>query len=260
MEINEWYQQLNHFIQGLPHPLRSGDQLSDLEKICTTERSKGIVSKLYRILMKMGEPGIPPFIGKWERELGTKRDRTTIERMLTLTHSSAVDSRTAEMCFKCIAGWYMTPDKLKQFKEGQTGNCWRGCSTLGNMAHLWWGCPKIKEYWEKILGCVEEITKKKIKMDPWVVLFHGGEEGIKRYRESLIPHLLNAAKRLIPRRWQDPDPPLIWEWIDAVEETYKMEELKEGLEGNNILLSTKWENWRIFKKTWSYAQKLREEF
>ena len=132
--------------------------------------------------------------------LGTQRDRITIDKMLTLTHSSAVDSRTAEMSFKCISGWYVTPDKLRKFKEGQTGECWRGCGSPGNMAHLWWGCPKVKGYWEKILACVEEITKKKIKMDPWIVLFHGGGEGIKSYRKTLVPHLLNTAKRLIPRR------------------------------------------------------------
>ena len=127
------------------------------------------------------------------------------------------------------------------------------------MAHLWWGCPKVKRYWEKILSCVEEITKKKIEMDPWVVLFHGGQEGIKNYRNTLVPHLLNAAKRLIPRGWQETECPPIWEWIDAVEETYKMEELKEGIEGNNISQNTKWDNWRTFKKSWSYAEKLRED-
>ena len=51
--------------------------------------------------------------------------------------------------------------------------------------------------------------------------------------------------------------PSIWEWIDAVEETYRMEGIKEGMEGNNILQITKWDKWRTFKKSWSYAEKLR---
>ena len=129
---------------------------------------------------------------------------------------------------------------------------WETWPTYGGSAQKLWNTGK------KILGCIEEITKVKIKLDPWVVLFHGGEEGIKKYRKSLEPHLLNAAKRLIPRKWQEVDCPSMWEWIDSVEETYRMEELREGLEGNNIAQVKKWDNWRTFKKSWSYAEKLRE--
>ena len=153
----------------------------------------------------------------------------------------------------------MTPDKLCKFYDGQSGDCWRGCKILGTMAHLWWECLKVKKYWEKILKFVEEITKEKIKMDPWTVLFHGGEEGIKSYKKSLVPHLLNAAKRLIPRKWQEAECPMIWEWIDGVEETYRMEELREGIEGNNMSQIKKWDNWRAFKKPWSYAENLRAD-
>ena len=92
-----------------------------------------------------------------------------------------------------------------------------------------------------------------------MILFHGGEEKIKKYKKTLIPHLLNAAKRIIPRRWQEIDSPHIWEWIDSVEETYRMEELREEVEGNSIVQDKKWDNWRGFKRSWSYAEKLRAE-
>lgn len=94
------------------------------------------------------------------------------------------------------------------------------------MAHLWWYCPKIKTFWEKILCCIKKITKKEIVADPWTVLLHGGEGEVKYYRESLIPHLLNAAKSLIPKKWQETESPQIWEWFNSVEETYNMESLR----------------------------------
>lgn len=70
------------------------------------------------------------------------------------------------------------------------------------MTHLWWDCPKIREYWRKILQFNKEITKKEVVEDPWVVLFHGGVGDIKQYKRSLTPHLLNTAKRLISKNWQ----------------------------------------------------------
>ena len=89
--------------------------------------------------------------------------------------------------------------------------------------------------------------------------FTGERKVLKAIEKPLVPHLLNAAKRLIPRKWQELEGPLIWEWIDAVEETYRMEELREGIEGNNMAQIKKWDNWRAFKKSWSYAENLRED-
>ena len=54
---------------------------------------------MYKILLAVDELEIPPFVKKWERELGSQIDNVTISKMLKLTHSSAVDSRTAEMNF-----------------------------------------------------------------------------------------------------------------------------------------------------------------
>ena len=134
--------------------------MSDLEKICTTERTKGTISTLYKILLKIGERSIPPFIEKWERELGSQRDKATIERMLTLTHSSAVDSRTAEMSFKCIAGWYMTPDKLKFFNEEQTGLL-EGLRITRKYGSPLVGMPKDKKVLGKHTGlCGRDYNEK----------------------------------------------------------------------------------------------------
>ena len=79
MEINEWrYQQLTRFVQKLPPPLRSEEQLTEMEKLCSTESTKGTISKVYRILLEKDEREIPPFIEKWEREFKTQHDRTQL--------------------------------------------------------------------------------------------------------------------------------------------------------------------------------------
>lgn len=142
---------------------------------------------------------IPPFIRKWERELGTTHDKKFIGKILDLAHASAVDSRTAEMNYKCLVRWYSTPEIISKFKNSTSAECWRGCKEVGSMTHLWWDCPKIRDYWKKILQLIKEITKKEVEEDPWVVLFHGGAGAIKQYKRTLTPHLLNAVKRLIPK-------------------------------------------------------------
>ena len=227
--LDRWhYSQLHHFVRHLPRPLRTEAELTPLEKICKTQNSKGTITKLYGILVKIGSRSEAPFIEKWERELGITRGTNTYKRIMHLTHSSAIDTRTAETNYKCISGWYITPDKANKFKADQTAECWRGCLERGTMAHLLWLCPKIQTYWDIILSQIKVITGEELKKDPWVVLFHCSQEGVKKYKQSLIPHLLNAAKRLIPKKWQATESPHVWNWIDEVEETYRLEELKDG--------------------------------
>lgn len=62
-------------------------------------------------------------------------------RILRLVHSSAVNTNTVEINYKCLTRWYITPDKA--CKAGKTSECWRGCKVVATMAHIWWDCPKI---------------------------------------------------------------------------------------------------------------------
>lgn len=68
------------------------------------------------------------------------------------------------------------------------------------MAHIWWECPKIKKCWTEVLLQIKDITNITVEIpeDPWVCLFHGTENPIKHYKNSMMPHLMNAVKRLIP--------------------------------------------------------------
>lgn len=100
LRIDEWrYLQLYHFTQSLPHPIRSGDELTPLERMCCTNNAKKTISKLYNLVLKVNEVEIPPYIKKWKHELGTQRDNTSIGKMLTLTHGSAVDSDISVFLF-----------------------------------------------------------------------------------------------------------------------------------------------------------------
>lgn len=88
------------------------------------------------------------------------------------------------------------------------------------MAHIWWDCPIIKEFWKEILQLIKEITNKEIPEDPWTCLFHGTAESAKQYKTSIVPILLNAAKSQIPKNWQIMERPKIRDWIFCVNEIY----------------------------------------
>lgn len=256
--LDRWrYLQLSHFISRLPHPIRSGEELSELEKICVLNNTKGIISKIYKLGLAKSSRETPPFITKWGNELGVQLDSNRLKKTLELTHSSSTDISVAEMNYKILTGWYITPDKASKYQKDKTSECWRGCKGVGNMAHIWWDCPVIKRYWLKILGYIKQITKIEVKLDPWTVLHHGIGGEVKIYKNTLVPHLLNAAKKVIAKNWQKLEGPLIWEWVDVVEGIRYMEEGGPESEAESAEGRNNWQNWKDFKKLWSITEGLR---
>lgn len=195
LEVNRWrYAQLKHFVESLPQPIRSEDSLLPLEWLCSATDGRRGISRIYKILNGLKILGPPPFIKKWEEEMGTGDMEVDVCKILRLTHATSSDCSSTEINYKCLARWYITPDKLHQYQRDASNLCWRGCVEIGTMSHIWWTCPKIKVYWKEVILIIEEITGTKIPEEPWFCLFHGVRMSIKQYKRTLLPHLLNTAK------------------------------------------------------------------
>lgn len=208
------------------------------------------ISQIYRIQIIREELDALPYIKKWEEELGSQCNKHTLEKKLKLTHCSAVDTKMSETNYKCLAWWYATPDKVSKVQPEKSVECWRGCKVPGTMAHIWWECSIIKEFWKEVLQIIKNVTNKEIPEDPWICLFHGTESSIRQYKTSIIPILVNAAKGQIPKKWQEVDCPKIRDWIFCVNEIYNLESLDDkGVEWEEgIEHKDKWEMWLEFKK------------
>lgn len=202
MVVNAWrYMQLSLFIEKLPKPIRGEEDYRPFERLCRSDRSGNVISLIYKILSEEGELDVPPYIKKWERELGSHCNLFTVERILKMVHVASADIKRSEINFKCLARWYATPDRLSKLYPDTSDRCWRGCSYLGTMLHICWECPVIKAYWKKIISLIYKITKESLVEDPWICLFHGTKKPFKQYQFSLVPILLDVAKTQIARSW-----------------------------------------------------------
>lgn len=36
--------------------------------------------------------------------------------------------------------------------------CFRGCSHMGSMLHIWWECPGIRGFWNNIFNIIQKVT------------------------------------------------------------------------------------------------------
>ena len=105
----------------------------------------------YQILTEAELQGKPYFIEKWEKEINKKFEDQQVERIIASVHNTATDMNTIEINYKCISRCHRTPEEIHRYRysKDKTPLCWSECGQIGT-THIWWDCPKIKEYWQEI--------------------------------------------------------------------------------------------------------------
>lgn len=90
----------------------------------------------------------------------------------------------------------------------------------------------------------------------WECLFHSTKIPVNQYTKSLVPSLLNTAKSLILKHWQDPETPTLRSWSNRVDDIYNMEYLRFSGEEGWVGFEEKLRDWHIFKHTLKFAEML----
>lgn len=197
------YHQLSRFVKPLPQPIFSLSDLTPLERLLVGDQPpEKPISYFYQALLILNPSVQPTFLSKWEQGLQSPLSEMQRLMILQLTNISSISSKTTEGNYKMLTRWHYTPVVLHKIFLSILALCWRGCGEQPTHAHIWWFCPHIRPYWATVLYWIKEIQGYAIPNDPWVILFNCTGKSIGQYKKSITPHLLNAAKALIPRLWK----------------------------------------------------------
>lgn len=111
-----------------------------------------------------------------------------------------------------------------------------------------------------MIRLIKEIMSKAIHLDPLECLFHRLEGGKRGYKTSIVPVLLNAAKNVIPKKWQELEAQRIRDWVARVNEIYILEREESGeyMKGDQNEQRGKWDRWIAFKKTERFVEVTRQ--
>lgn len=73
-------------------------------------------------------------------------------------------------CSVYVYRWHMTPKKLAKIYKNASNVCWKCRNQEGSLYHMWWACPKAKEFWTLIHRNMQKILKIKIVKRPELFL------------------------------------------------------------------------------------------
>lgn len=103
---------------------------------------------------------------------------------------------------------------------------------------------------------MEDMAGSELPTDPAFYLLHCTSKPVGRYKRSILPHLLNAARALILRLWKQQRSPTLGDWLREASHLKDMEELTLSLHNREQAFWKTWYYWIEFQDTDRYKQAL----
>ena len=77
--------------------------------------------------------------------------------------------------------------------------------TLGSFVHVVWECPRILEFWRKVIRTLNDLVGIQLPMDPFVHLLNDDSRlSLTEKSQKIWLAGLTASRKIIVQRWKPP--------------------------------------------------------
>lgn len=225
------YLHLRDLIEQLAETGMFRREFTNLEKIITLypKSPKGLLSKLYRVLIIKGNPIKLSYQTKWEEELGVHWQETDWENIWDSPANRSTTYNIKMQFFKTMSRWYLTPQQIHKFSRSNSPMCWKRCGQEGTYLHCWWSCPKIQQFWSDVKQEIEDITTQNLSLSPESFLLNHWDGSVLDHKKELTSTLLAIARLAIAANWKSPAAPSVTDWQDKLWEHLVMAKIADSL-------------------------------
>ena len=202
-----------------------------------TVRAK-FISHLYRILQEELKENNLDIKEKWEIEMNITISDEQWENSCEQGHRITNSPNWREFGWKIKMRYFRTPLIMSKWSN-TSAQCWRGCGKVGNHTHIFWDCPKLTQYWQKIQREIKTCLLIDIPLESSNFILGILPDNIEENSQAkLLRALLLSANKVIIASWLKPQPPTITQWRDRIQEIYRMEYLTTLLQMKQMYSKT----------------------
>lgn len=130
-------------------------------------------------------PEKPLYAWAWEEDTGRTWTTTEWYRASTRSFKGIFNISLIEASLKVLTRWYYVPSRLVLIYPGTSPLCFRGCELEGTMLHIWWTCPCIRTFWQKIFRTVSSLTNKTVSPNPDIALLDHSIPNLHKHAQVL---------------------------------------------------------------------------
>uniref|UniRef100_G1KW51 Reverse transcriptase zinc-binding domain-containing protein n=1 Tax=Anolis carolinensis TaxID=28377 RepID=G1KW51_ANOCA len=210
---------------------------------------KKIIKLLYQQLLMWDteEVQVKEVMVKWVKEVGHSINLAEWEKIWKRNLKFTYSIELRENWYKIFYRWYITPERLAKFSKGKgDGKCWKCGKHNGDFMHMWWGCKRIKKYWQEIQKEMEKILQIKFDLKPEYFLLGITNFHMDLNTEKLFTYMVTAARICLAKLWKTKETPSVEKW------TVRLIDIK------NIDLLTQKVSQNVSTRQWTDWDKLRQ--
>uniref|UniRef100_A0A670KAD3 Reverse transcriptase domain-containing protein n=1 Tax=Podarcis muralis TaxID=64176 RepID=A0A670KAD3_PODMU len=163
-----------------------------------------VLSRMYNLLLKWNtqDETVKSAMIKWAQDIGYNIMFEDWERLWTTGLNFTACNALKENVMKMIYRWYMTPVKLAKIYHLSDNKCWKCKEKEGTFFHLWWTCPKVKAFWEKIYNELKKVFKYTFSKKPEAFLLGMVGQGVVKKDRTFFMYATTAARILLVKHWK----------------------------------------------------------
>lgn len=181
----------------------------------------------------------------WLVNLQKRQENISIEeweRACTKAQIQTVNSRLKLLQYNWLMRSYMTPVKLNKFNNDIPDVCIKCDKEKGTIFHCLWQCSQIKDFWEEVKQCIEEILEIKLHLEPKMFLLgiYPANCNIRKKHRLFLDIGLLLAKRVIAIAWKEVDRPRIGRWLSELTTTLPLEKITYAIRGKQPIFDNIW--------------------
>ena len=196
--------------------------------------TKGGISTLYNALSCLnGATSLDHLKTATINDLGTVITDELWTGALKRVHSSSVCARHGLLQFKVLHRLHLSKVKLCRMYPNINPACDRCGQSPASLAHMFWHCPRIVIYWQKIFQSFSDIMGRVVDPSPLTAIFGVKEPGLvlSSCQYTMITFISLLARRLILLNWKQARPPAHSALLKDVMQHLQLEKIKFSLRG-----------------------------
>lgn len=139
----------------------------------------------------------------------------------------------------------MTPDVLHAIFPTSSDRCWRCQGRKGTLIHIYWECPLITPFWDKVQLLLSHLLEMQVQASPKFFLLGLSPLKLRKPYKKLVRHILTAARCLVALNWKRRSPPSPEDLYSRIKDIELMEKMTARMQDRLEAHNGVWELWHL---------------